>query len=459
MRLVRRMGLDAARCFVSLRYQEFERLLPEFKPAVDASSLYPYEEGNIEDRIAAAAMRAAVPFQGPIPREVRDTLDDLLEQVAPRSAASVAAEYVIEHLLDRVARASYSYESEQVATAIVDELIDRACKGYYGGSYASWDVRVRNARTGAEWRLVVPVLLVKAEADAAFYAKRKEPGWLEYMRSRGDVQALKAKEKSEKRRQMYSRAKPVPNMYDISSDEGSSDESEDEDARRRKKEAERLEISSDEGSDVEDDAGVVRKRYKFDMLNIVPEPQMIALEVLQDCFNMATALGEARYNGQVLAEDLARQCSVMLSRLQLLPSTFPVSTKGPVELRLGHTLAEWRQYHNSWETVQIRREQAGMTAAEEEKRKYDAGAHPFPRRCGFLCTRGVCSRAFRGAYAVLAWCGVVVGAEYAAELQSEADNASRMTDEDRSMREYTRLSRLKEKQAKDPLTFHKEQVF
>lgn len=93
--------------------------------------------------------------------QVRDTVDQLLDIVAPRPESEIVVESMIDHILNVAVRGTYSYESEIVANEIVDELITRACKGYYGGSGATWDIRVRNARSGEEWRTVVPAVVVK----------------------------------------------------------------------------------------------------------------------------------------------------------------------------------------------------------------------------------------------------------------------------------------------------------
>ncbi len=72
LRRVKRMGRHAARCFVMLKYCEEQRKLPQVAEDVDASSLYPYEEGSMSDSAMFAAKHAA--YEGAIPREVRSCL-------------------------------------------------------------------------------------------------------------------------------------------------------------------------------------------------------------------------------------------------------------------------------------------------------------------------------------------------------------------------------------------------
>ena len=104
-------------------------------------------------------VRVRVP---PVARaQVKATMDGLLDCVAPRRDADVAVAYVIDHILHRTVRETYGYESERVVNAIVDELVDRASRGYFLGSGATWDVRCRNARSGEEYRTVVPAVVIK----------------------------------------------------------------------------------------------------------------------------------------------------------------------------------------------------------------------------------------------------------------------------------------------------------
>ena len=71
MRTVRRLGLHASRCFVSMKYVEEEASMPETTADVETSSLYPYEEGTVSDRAIMASKRMAAAFGLPVPKEVR----------------------------------------------------------------------------------------------------------------------------------------------------------------------------------------------------------------------------------------------------------------------------------------------------------------------------------------------------------------------------------------------------
>jgi hypothetical protein len=71
MRTIRRFGQHASRCFVSMKYVELEKSLPETTADVDTSSLYPYDEGSVTDRAIIASKRLAAAYGLPVPKEVR----------------------------------------------------------------------------------------------------------------------------------------------------------------------------------------------------------------------------------------------------------------------------------------------------------------------------------------------------------------------------------------------------
>ncbi len=88
-------------------------------------------------------------------------MDFILDFVAPVTDAEVAVGSVIDSLLDTVVRETYAYESERVAVAIVDWLVDRASQGHYGGCKAMWEVTARHPRSGQEWVRRFPAVIIK----------------------------------------------------------------------------------------------------------------------------------------------------------------------------------------------------------------------------------------------------------------------------------------------------------
>jgi hypothetical protein len=92
----------------------------------------------------------------------------ILDFVAPVSLAEATVASVIDGLLDVVVRETYAYESERVAAAIVDWLIDRASQGHYGGGRAMWEVTARHPRSGQEWVTRFPAIIIKVRGGPVY---------------------------------------------------------------------------------------------------------------------------------------------------------------------------------------------------------------------------------------------------------------------------------------------------
>ncbi len=96
--------------------------------------------------------------------------------------------------------------------------------------------------------------------------------------------------------------------------------------------------------------------------------------MLNDVIDMAAEVAHARGEGKVLAEDLARQAALILTRLQLVPAQFPLAPTGPLELRLAMDRTDYSAMFLAWESANIARELADMAVGEEHTWRYVRGA-------------------------------------------------------------------------------------
>jgi hypothetical protein len=230
------------------------------------------------------------------------------------------------------------------------------------------------------------------EADQRFVDQQRPPGWLNF--TDDDAAQMEIEERRRRRaaklawrRKAHAAAPKPERVYDISSDEGTDSEDDGRGGgaragaragaggrRRQSGSAASVDASDGDGDGDGDEAKAVD-----------PETLRLCSEVFEDVLGTAVALAQARMAGQVLALDLARQCDMLLERLQLVPADFPFGPGGGLELRLGMSQdASWAMFR-AWEAETVDAEVQNMVIAEAETRKYIEGELLVCTVCCVLC--------------------------------------------------------------------------
>ncbi len=279
-----------------------------------------------------------------------------------------------------------------------------------------------------------PSPVPQAETDQRYFETVREPGWPSFFdeEARAAADALAAAAAIEARKAKYAGADPrkAPVRFDISSDEGSDGEAPPPAARRRPAGGTGpVRTAGAKAGKSGAGAKSPTKPAKPARPAVAPTEALEAVwEVLEDVVGVAAAVAQARFEGRLIAEDLARQARTILDRLQLVPARFPVAPAGELQLRLGLSSAQYEAFYAGWEAARYQQELADMAIAERDTWRYVRGVcgGPHVSDCDcLLCVRAgartcvdacvdasgvrvfaACLRAFSWVRSGVAWRGV-----------------------------------------------------